>query len=762
MIQQGKSKIMTSIQQRPHRYTEMREVPSFDNTPTGEAAPRTNWSEAHESEHFVQFYETDEFLLDSLSRFIGSGLGAGTSCLVVATKAHREGLEERLRERGLEPSVAYDQGTYLWLDAAETLAQFMVDGQPDPTRFAEVIGKTIEQMANGQRPLRIFGEMVALLWEEGNQSATIRLEELWNELRAQTVPFSLFCAYPLQIFAGEEYTEQFTEICEQHTHALPGESYAALASPEERLRTISLLQQKAASLEAEVAERKAIERRLRISENRYRRLFEASTDGILMVNPHTGTITDANPFLADLLGYSHEELLGKELWQIGLFPDHAATSEALRKLQEDRFLHYGALAIRSKDGRICYVEFVSTIFQTNGHELIQCNIRDITDRTRAEMALRASEERFRTLANEAPLMIWQSDISGSSVYVNTTWCRFTGLTEKESLGFGWTQAIHSEDRDAAIDEWVQAIATRVPYHTQFRLRRCDGVYRYVLFYGNPYADPEGIFTGYIGTIVDITEQKELEVQREAFISLVTHELKTPLTALQGNVQLSHRWLTRLLGSAEQLPAEQREMLEEVLTRLNRSQQQLRVQNRLINDLLDVSHIQENKLELNITPCDLVELVSETVQDYQAAHSTRCITLELPEQSICQVHADRDRLQQVLSNYLTNALKFSPESEPVHVKVLPRGEEVRVEVQDHGPGLTHAQQEHIWDRLYQATQMRVQNGWRTGLGLGLYISQKLISQQHGQVGVESTPGNGATFWFTLPLRFSQPASSEETE
>lgn len=747
---------MTGIQQKPRRFAEMKEELPFNNTATGEAAPRANWSEVNESEHFVQFYETDEFLLDSLSSFIGSGLGAGSSCLVVATKAHREGLEERLRDRGLELSVACERGAYLWLDAAETLSRFMVDGQPDPMRFAEVIGKTIEHMAQGQRRLRIFGEMVALLWKEGNQAATIRLEELWNEMRARTVPFSLFCAYPLQIFAGEEYAEQFIEICEQHSHALPGESYAALANPEERLRTISMLQQKAASLEAEIAERKAAEERLRISENRYRRLFEASTDGILMVNPLTSTITDANPFLADLSGYSREELLGKELWQIGLFPDREASSEALRKLQENRFLHYGTIPLRSKDGSLCYVEFVSTIFQANGHELIQCNMRDITDRTRAEAALRASEERFRTLANEAPLMIWQSDTSGSGIYVNTTWCRFTGLTEKESLGFGWTRAIHPEDRDAAIDEWVQAIATRTPYRTQFRLRRTDGIYRYVLVYGNPYAEPGGIFTGYIGTIVDMTEQKELEIQREAFIGLVTHELKTPLTAVQGNVQLAHRWLTRLLSDAQQLPAKQREMLEEVQTRLNRSQQQLRVQNRLIHDLLDVSHIQEDKLELNIRSCDLVELVSETMQDYQAAYPSRPITLELPEQSTCQVRADCDRLQQVLSNYLTNALKFSSETEAVHIRVLPRAEEVRVEVQDHGPGLTRAQQEHIWDRLYQASQTPVQNGWRNGLGLGLYISQRLICRQHGQVGVESTPGKGATFWFTLPLL----ASSEE--
>ena len=702
------------------------------------------------SEHFVQFYETDEFLLDSVSGFIGAGLGAGAACIVLATKAHRESLEERLKANGLDLAAVYTRGTYLSLDAGETLSTFMVDGLPEPERFAEVVGSLIERAVKGQRSVRIFGEMVALLWTEGNQAAAIRLEALWNELHNTTHPFSLFCAYPMHGFAGEVYGEQFTEICQQHSHVIPDESYTLLASPEERLRAITLLQQKATSLEAEIAERKVAEERLRISENRYRRLFEASTDGILMVDPLTGTITDANPCMTELLGYTHEQLLGQELWHIGLFQDREANLEVLQELQEHHVLRYETLPLHTKDGQPRYVEFVSTLFRANAHEVIQCNLRDITDRKQAEAALRASEERFRTLANQAPIMIWQSDIAGASIYVNTTWCRFTGLSEEESLGAGWTSAIHPEDRDAAFTPWMQALTTHTPYHTQFRLRRADGVYRYVLVYGSVCSDPGGAFTGYIGTILDITEQKELEQQREAFVSMVTHELKTPLTALQGNVQLAQRRLTRFLSQAEQISAEQQHMLEEVLTMLGRSQQQVRVQNRLINDLLDVSRMQEDKLEVCLAPCDLVGLVYETVQDYQAAHPSRLITLELPEQDPLQVVADRDRLQQVLSNYLTNALKFSPNTEPVQVGLSLEAEYVRVWVQDHGPGLSPEQQQHIWKRFYQAPQTPVQSGSVPGLGLGLYICQQLMSRQQGQVGIESTPGGGATFWFTLPL------------
>jgi len=747
---------------KTHASSETEEALRYNDDTRRELAPRLNWSEMRESEHFVQFYETDDFLLDSVSGFTGAGLGAGAACIVIATKAHREGLEERLQANGLNPSAAHAQGKYLTLDAAETLSQFMVDGWPEPERFAEVVRGQITRAVKGRRHVRIFGEMVALLWMEGNQAAAIRLEALWNELHRTTHPFSLFCAYPMHGFAGEEYGEQFTEICQQHAHVIPYESYTALASSEERLRAITLLQQKAASLEAEIAERRAAEERLRISENLYRRLFEASTDGILMVDPLTGTITDANPFMAELLGYTQEQLLGQELWHIGLFPDREATLAVLRELQEHQFVRYETVPLHTKDGQPRYVEFVSTLFQANGHQVIQCNLRDITDRKRAEAALRASEERFRTLANQAPIIIWQSDTAGVCIYVNTTWCRFTGLSEEESLGMGWTSTIHPEDRDTAFTLWMQALATRAPYHTQFRLRRADGVYRYVLVYGTASSDPGGAFTGYIGTILDITEQKELEAQREAFVSMAAHELKTPLTAVQGNVQLAQRRLTRLLSQAELIPPEQQRALEEVLTMLNRSQQPLRVQHRLINDLLHVSCMQEDKLEVRLAPCDLVGLVYETVQDYQAAHPSRLITLELPGQDPLQVYADRDHLRQVLSNYLTNALKFSPNAEPVQVGLSLEAGYVRVWVQDHGPGLSREQQQHIWERFYQAPQAPVQGGWKGGLGLGLYICQQLMSRQQGQVGVESTPGHGATFWFTLPLLSSPVGPAEEKQ
>ena len=741
---------------KTHTRSDRDEALRHDESARRKLAPRL-WSEMDTSEHFVQFYETDEFLLDSVSGFIGAGLGAGAACILIATKAHREALEERLQATGLDVSIASTRGTYLSLDAGETLAMFMVDGLPEPARFAEVVGSLIERAVKGRRRVRIFGEMVAQLWTEGNQVAAIRMEALWNELHHTTHSFSLFCAYPMHGFAGEGYGEQFTEICQQHSQVIPDESYTLLASPDERLRAITLLQQKAASLEAEIAERQVAEERLRISENRYRRLFEASTDGILMVEPRSGLITDANPSFLHLLGSTREQVVDRELWQVGLLPDQSTQHAFLRQVQQDRVLHYEMLKLATTGGDPRYVEWVSAQFQANGHEVLQCTIRDITDRRRAEEA----HLHLAAIVSSSDDAILSKDLDGMITSWNGAAERMYGYSAQEIVGQPVT-LLFPPDRSDEFTQIRERIrrGERVDHYETTRVHK-DGSLLTVSVTISPIKESSGTIIGASTIARDISKRKELEQQREAFVSLVTHELKNPLTALQGNIQLAQRLLSRLLSQAEQLEEEQQRMLEDVLAMLGRSHQPLRVQQRLINDLLDLSHIQEDKVELRLAVCNLVGLVYETVQDHQAAYPSRLITLDLPEQDPIPVYADRDRLQQVLSNYLTNALKFSPATEPVQVGIALEAEAVRVWVADHGPGLSAEQQTHIWKRFYQAPRTPVQSGWKRGLGLGLYICQQLMSRQQGQVGVESTPGEGSRFWFTLPL-LSSPSHLPETK
>lgn len=216
------------------------------------------------AEHFVQFYESDDFLLEAVSEFIAPALREGNAGIVVATSAHLVCLEDALTAQGFDLAAARAAGQYVTLDAAETLSRFMVDAEPDPRRFEAVVGALVAEAVAGPRNVRVYGEMVALLAAAGNHRATIRLEQLWNDLQHR-VPFSLFCGYPMDRFGGEALAELLGDVCEEHSRVVPAESFSSLVGQDERSRAVALLQQQAESLQAEVAERRRAEDQLRLA-----------------------------------------------------------------------------------------------------------------------------------------------------------------------------------------------------------------------------------------------------------------------------------------------------------------------------------------------------------------------------------------------------------------------------------------------------------------------------------------------------------------
>lgn len=813
---------------------------------SSESKIRLQQDVSNPSDHFVQFYETDAFLLDSLSGFIEVGLTTGEGCIVVATREHREGLEERLKKKGLDLVFASLQGDYLALDADETLAQFMVDGEPDPQRFSEVIGGLIERAAKNGRHVRVFGEMVALLWARGERKAAVNLEVFWNELHTMAPSFLLFCAYATSYFARDEYEDLFAEICKQHSHVVPDESYTLLTNPDDRLRAVTLLQQKANSLQAEIAERKEAEKLLRFSENSYRRLFETSKDGILMIDPLTGTITDANPFLLDLLGYTRELLVGEPFWSVGLFQDQEASLKVLRELQECHVIRYEELPLHSKNGQTRFVEFVGTLYQANGHEAIQCNLHDITDRKLAQEAqhylaaiVESSDDAIFSKDLDGIITSWNvaaervfgysaQEIIGQSVtllflpdhqdefkrimeriyrgerveHYETTRVHKDGtpltaavtvspikdnsgaiigasditrdITGQKQLEAKFRQLFDSnligvfvsdfagtflEANDAFLDllgytrAELQARAmqrdaiTPPEFHplsqealTAMQEKGASGSYEVEYLHKNGRRIPVLVAVTRIertdtciGFVLDISARKELDKRKDAFISMASHELKTPVTSLKGFLGLLRRHLSARKDEKE-------------LHYVARMDAQIDKLTKLINDLLDLSRMQTGKLVYREEPFAIDALVQEIVENVQETTQTHHIQIEECIQT--ELFGDQDRIGQVLTNLLNNAVKYSPQADTVLIRVMKEENQVHIGVQDFGIGIAKEHQPRIFEQFYQVAESK--DKAHPGLGLGLHISYEIVKRHGGQMWVESEEGQGSTFHVTLPL------------
>lgn len=251
----------------------------------------------------------------------------------------------------------------------------------------------------------------------------------------------------------------------------------------------------------------------------------------------------------------------------------------------------------------------------------------------------------------------------------------------------------------------------------------------------PWLDAHNQIAGAIGVITDITTISELERQKDQFLGIASHELKTPLTSLKILAQLLGR---KMEGSGETRDLEQAKRMQVAITRMER----------LINDLLDVSRIQEGKLALNLELTDLGIVASDAIHEQEMLNQ-RAIRFIAPADADLVVYADAERIYQVLTNLLSNALKYSPATEAVVVRARVTDDECLISVHDHGPGVPPEALDHVFDRFFRVPGMQVQSGSGVGLGLGLSISKDIIARHGGRLWVESKLGHGSVFTMALP-------------
>ncbi|HEY4386628.1 MAG TPA: PAS domain S-box protein, partial [Ktedonobacteraceae bacterium] len=566
--------------------------------------------------------------------------------------------------------------------------------------------------------VRIFGEMVALLWAQGNRAAAIRLEDLWNEL-GQAYAFSLFCAYPMQGFGGSTHEAQFSQICQQHSQVVLPESYTQL-SEQERLRAFALLQQKAHSLEIEIAERKAAQARLRM----LAAIVESSDDAILSKDLD-GIITSWNGAAARIYGYSQEEMIGQSVTRIFPPDRHEELEQIMARIRRgERVDHYETRRM-GKDGTILTVSVTISPVKDDIGTIIGASTiaRDITEQRRLEAK---SNQLFASNL----IGIFVADCAGTLLQANQAFLDLLGYTREEWQAATLQPEVSTTSVAAFLRPLVllarQNTGTSEPQETV--LPQKGGTHVPVLVTVTCLQDSETC----IGFVLDMTERKALEQRKDAFIGMASHELKTPVTSLKGFLRL----LQRVLAHSDNA---------KVLHYLTRMDAQIDKLITLINDLLDVSRIQtgqlvyrEERVAIDALVQDIMEIVQGTTQTHQ---------LQFEGQTQVEVFGDKDRLGQVLMNLLTNAIKCSPNADRVIVHLSTDEKDVLVSVQDFGRGIAKEHHHKIFERFYQITDPEEKT--YPGLGIGLAICHDIVKRHGGRLWVESEKGKGATFHLSLP-------------
>lgn len=358
-------------------------------------------------------------------------------------------------------------------------------------------------------------------------------------------------------------------------------------------------------------------------------------------------------------------------------------------------------------------------------------MRDLRPELLAKKALADSEQKLQNVTSAAPTALWMADKKGNITYVNQTWIDWTGFKYEDNLGKGWMKAIVAEDQPKVLETYSEAISKKQPFESEFRITGGEGQKRWYCASGKPQLDSEGHFNGFVGACTDITSQKELQQQKDDFIGIASHELKTPITSLKASVQLLHK--LRMRPDSPVVP----KLMQQAVKSVERV-------SILIEDLLNVTKLQHKELALSKTTFLVAELLESSANPIALASGQH---IEITGDLMAEVHADEQRIDQVVTNLLSNSIKYAPESRVITIHVTKEETQVKVSVIDQGPGIPKDQIKNLFERFYRVDHMSQQI---SGLGLGLYISAEIIQRHRGKIGVDSELGKGSTFWFTLPL------------
>lgn len=489
----------------------------------------------------------------------------------------------------------------------------------------------------------------------------------------------------------------------------------------------------------DITERKKSEILLQQSHHQLNTAMEATKLGRFDMNPETLEKYNFSPRFLEIFGYDSEtETIDSKILEKHIHRNFIEVrADALRKAKETGDLYYQTKIVL-RDNRIKWIEFYGRLLPPaeGSKAYISGTVRDITDLKNFEEKISESEKKYRFLADSMPQIVWIGEPDGKLTYFNKSTLDYSGKNYNEFVeGDGWLEIVHPDERKENLRLWAKSVRTKKPFFFEHRFRNKVNEYRWFMSRAYPEKDEFGNVTKWVGTSTDIDDMKKQEMQKNDFIKMANHELKTPVTTIKGYVQL----LKKMRGDSED---------KFLVNSLNTIENQVNKLTVLIGDLLDISRIESGKLPLNKKGFSLLKLVTETIEDIKASEPSHHINFELMHAADVEVYADKDRITQVLNNLLTNAIKYSPNAKTVNVELFVQKQTAIVSVEDFGIGMDKEELRKIFDRFYRVSGDDEETF--PGFGIGLFIVKDIMDRHEGKIWVESEKNRGSKFYFSLPV------------
>ena len=385
----------------------------------------------------------------------------------------------------------------------------------------------------------------------------------------------------------------------------------------------------------------------------------------------------------------------------------------------------------------------------------------ITEKVKAQLEVKAKTEallrssfeqqsavRFKTLADSMPQIVWTADAGGKIDYFNQRWYNYMRLPDKSLSMRDLIENIHPDDIIEYFGNWNNSVETGNPFQVEFRFKdqKTPGQHCWLLAKALAITDPNGVIVKWHGTFTDINDLKlaqlsiqQLVKEKEDFIHIASHELKTPVTSLKGSIQL----LERMSGEGD--------LGEEVEVLIEMAVRQVNKLSRMVGDLLDVARVDADKIELVGRDFLLQEAIADSLEQVRFLAPRSAIRIQGPTGIL--IHSNKERIEQVITNFLSNAIKYSPEGSEIILEPSLSDGHLRIAVTDQGIGIPSSKLPFVFDRFFR---VEGSSDKFSGLGLGLYISAEIVSRLKGDIGATSELGKGSTFWFSLPVNIAAPS------